>query len=221
MMLPPLARLWRLVVALLGMALLAGCFASDTPAITPRTAQDVGPTLAYSAYSAYGGSYLGVRLRRGEEKSYSLEIYDLGGDPFSTMRMADGVLVRQIARRGDTPIYAIQIDTTELRPDPDLTPQALGFRYLTFLVAVDPSGLGTVAVTSCQRQLARQDPSLGPLMATHGLAPACPGGEGDDVLTRIAGRPASADYWAFLTDLLATVALPWEDRIGVGLLDRL
>lgn len=203
----------RSVIAALLLPFLAGCIASDVPAITARSAENVGGSIQYFTYATENGARVAddiIRLTRRTGNAYQMQIGQTDTPGF--MRFANGLYVRQLGSRGASPVYLVQFDLAKFGLDADISPEAYGFRYLVYPVAIDADGFGTVGRIDCANRKAAA------MAGQYGITLACV--DLDAWAIPRAGESATPEsLWAFLTQALREDAFTWEDVTGVSVLD--
>jgi hypothetical protein len=198
------------IVLLSAALMLGGCFASNTPAISASAAEDVGQTLQYWSRSGSNPKADRLRFVRLDDREYQLQLVrpdQRTADPF-----ANGIFIRRLGARNSDAIYLIQFDLEHFDLDPDINPEAFGFRYLSYPVSIDGEGVGTVGTVSCDDQSAIDR------AAAVGIEVGCR--DLVDVIVPDLGTVQKDGLVAeLLFDLQNEGLVTWEDETGTGVLD--
>lgn len=117
---------------------LTGCFASNTPTISRSEAEDVGRTLQYWMWNDEELRSDLLQFVRQDGKEYQLQLGGIDQAPLDPF--ANGIYIRQFGTRNAGPIYLVQFDLEHFDLDPDIKPEYYGFRYFSYLVAIDAGG---------------------------------------------------------------------------------
>lgn len=212
------AAVFRGIVVLLVPVFLQGCFASDVPAITASSAEDVGPQLQYWIYS---GNQLGddglrsktdmARFVRQAGVDYQLQLVS-ANDMNAALPYANGMYLRRLGMRSETSIFLVQFDLARFELIPGMTPDKMGFGFMFYPVAVDAQQYGTVGTVACD------DEAVLAIAEKRGVNLNCMKFDGA-MLPRVANRPSEVQLWAFFQDIMHDGLLQWEDTNGIGALD--
>jgi hypothetical protein len=214
---PGIILLWLRTMA--GMALLivlSGCFGSDVPVITTNTAQNIGGSLDYWSRLAEDPKAEKFRFARGNGNYYHLQLLDPENADESVKQSPDIVLLRRIGKRGSSVMYIVQFDFGRRKVE-GLSPEVLGYRYLTYLLSINPRGIGSVGTFKCNAASIHQHAKQANLNVS------CLRNEltEDTAFPYLGGRPSPEVIQDFLLALIRDGAIEWEDDTGVGVLDGL
>lgn len=192
---------------------LSGCLASNSPTITPASAEDVGEVLEY--WSRLGDNPKNDRFRfvRPSGSEYQLYVVNRENPEDMTGPLADGVLIRRFGKREADDVFLIQFDLDRIGTDGDGRGLGLGFQFVSYLLAIDSQGVGSVGTYACNdKEVSKRNESLG-------LAEVCTE-LGDLTVPFITSEFTEASIWSFLSDLQNAGLINWEDQTGVGVLDN-
>ena len=193
----------RAAVVALVVMLTGGCFLSLVPAIAPDQAEDVGDELAYKVYFATPDTEQGIGFlfRRGQGRvyvGYSVDAW--GNETLSDVDAGGSALIRRLGKRGEDPVYLIQMGSTA---GPMTEPLVLG------VVAIRADGVGVQRVFACDK------PGFSDLAARFGLRVECAADAPHLVSIRALGE--GGDLAAFLEAVAAAGLSGWEDDLGVSI----
>ena len=188
---------------------LAGCLGSNTPAISTKSAEDVGQRLQYSEFQ-------GVDTFRLEKRSgVDYQFQALTGNPDEPVHpFANGIYVRKLGFRADAPVYLVQFDLARFEINPRISPQSEGFSYFIYPVAIDGEGHGIVGIFACDRQ------DILDRARRVGLKIDCVD-KGGVPIPFVSNRADESALWTFLSGLLADGLFEWEDETGKNASSRL
>lgn len=191
---------------------LAGCFASNSPTILRSSAEDVGKTIQYRTWDGQGGKGDAIRLVRRSGTEYQMQLVDREDPDGSGSPFANGISIRQLGLRGQAKVYLVQFDLARFDLDPDVSPDAQGFRYFSYAVAIDEAGSGIVSVFDCSRsEVLKRGRDAG-------LDIRCEDA-GGATIPFVANQASEQAMWSFITTLFRDGLLEWEDKTKQGVLD--
>lgn len=206
----------RTTLQLLVPLFLAGCLASEVPLIQSGAGDDVGKVLAFRIYQPPGAEP-GDRVRfvRDRDHEYRLELSESGSEGPSlspNVTVANKILLKRMGKRDGNPVYLIQFDRAGLRTGMGVSDDGSTPRYQALLFSVNRSGVGTAALIECK------SPSVRELAAAHGIDLRC-ADRTAPYNSRIANTPTGRQIRAFLTALVASGTLEWEDTRKTSLFE--
>lgn len=191
---------------------LTGCITSDSPALSSKSAQDVGKQLTYHIYSSRSSSDDWLLFRRQRGASYQMLLSGGGGESV----FASDVLLRRLATRNSSPVYLVQIAASGM-DDPDFAGPSYESsgapKYLLFLVNVAEGGAGYVAWVPCGAH------DLVAAVRSAGGRLVCDAGLIDEDMPRLGAGMSETEVRKVFMELLTSGALQWEDNTQRGLLD--
>lgn len=186
---------WRIALCLSLTLGVAGCFESNTPAITPETTEDVGPELLVKERGTQAIE-LGYRgLVRRPDGTYDVvhHVPDAANPEVRHLEnLASQALVRRMGTVDDRQILVVQVPST-----------SGGFLYDINIVSIRADGYYDDYMPSCD------DRTLLKIARRHKVKIVCLG-EYTHIGAGIGNRPGPEDLWGFLVDAIRSGAVPFD-----------